>query len=205
MVCVKYISHSEDIKLNKSFSTFPKNINGWTGNEEHFDQAVYDALGVDDSYLANYFNHDGKYVQLYIGYYESQKEGEQIHSPKNCMPGGGWNITDISIEEVILKESESQKINVIKLLLEKDGQKQIVLYWYQSNGRYIASEYLQRIYMVVDSITKHRTNGSFVRLITPVSDNNEDTAVNLLKDFTSELVPILDEYIPNSSGSAEPL
>jgi EpsI family protein len=197
MIFVKYISHSEDIKLTKPFSTFPKSISEWTGKEERFDQAVYDMLGVDDSYLANYYNHEGSNVQLYIGYYESQKEGQQIHSPKNCMPGSGWNITETSLEDVTLKGDASKKIKVIKLLLEKDTQKQVVLYWYQSNGRFISSEYAQRIYMVVDSITKHRTDGSFVRLISPVINNDEEAAIKHLKDFAADLIPILKEYIPS--------
>jgi EpsI family protein len=197
MICVHYMSHSEDVKLNKPFPTFPKKIGEWTGKEEHFDQAVYDVLGVSDSYLADYFNHEGSNVQLYIGYYKSQKEGQQIHSPKNCMPGSGWNITETSLEDITLKGDVSKKIKVIKLLLEKDRQKQVVLYWYQSNGRFISSEYSQRIYLVIDSVTRHRTDGSFVRLISPVINNDEEMAVKHLKDFTSELIPILKEYIPS--------
>jgi EpsI family protein len=191
------MSHSESIKLNKPFTTFPRLIGEWTGKEERFDQAVYDMLGVDDSYLANYYNHQGRDVQLYIGYYESQKEGQQIHSPKNCMPGSGWNITETSLEDITLKGDASKKIKVIKLLLEKDNQKQVVLYWYQSNGRFISSEYAQKIYMVVDSITKHRTDGSFVRLISPVQNNDEEAAIKHLKDFAVELIPVLKEYIPS--------
>jgi EpsI family protein len=198
MICVHYMSYSEDVKLNKPFSTFPKKIGEWTGKEEHFDQAVYDVLGVSDSYLANYSNREGNGVQIYIGYYESQREGQQIHSPKNCMPGSGWNITETSLEDITLKGDDSQKkIKVIKLLLEKDNQKQVVLYWYQSNGRFISSEYSQRMYMVIDSITKHRTDGSFVRLISPVQNNDEEAAVKHLKDFTVELIPVLKEYIPS--------
>jgi len=191
------MSHSEDVKLNKPFSTFPKKIGEWAGKEERFDQAVYDLLGVDDSYLANYYDHDSSLVQLYIGYYESQKEGQQIHSPKNCMPGSGWNITETSLDDITLKGNASKKIKVIKLLLEKDNQKQVVFYWYQSNGRFISSEYSQRIYMVIDSITKHRTDGSFIRLISPVINNDEEMAVKHLKDFTAQLIPILKDYIPS--------
>jgi EpsI family protein len=197
MICVRYMGHSESIKLIKPFTTFPKTIGEWTGKEERFDQAVYDLLGVDDSYLANYSNHEGNGVQIYIGYYESQREGQQIHSPKNCMPGSGWNITETSLEDITLKGDASKKIKVIKLLLEKDRQKQVVLYWYQSNGRFISSEYSQRIYMVIDSITRHRTDGSFVRLISPVINDNEDQALKHLKDFTVELIPVLKEYIPS--------
>jgi EpsI family protein len=197
MIFPKYISHGEETKLIKPFSYFPKEIGQWNGLEGHFDQDVYDELGVDDSYLANYYNPNGNYVQVYIGYYESQKEGEQIHSPKNCMPGGGWNITQTAIEEITIKGNNPNNVKVIKLLLEKGIEKQLVLYWYQSGGRFISSEYWQRIYMVIDSITKNRTDGSFIRLITPISDNNEEVALESLKEFTALLIPILKEYIPS--------
>ena len=91
MVCLNYISHGEDTKPNKSFSTFPKQIGNWIGKEKHFDQKIYDILGVDDSFLCNYYAPDGRQIEIYVGFYQSQREGDLIHSPKNCMPGAGWN------------------------------------------------------------------------------------------------------------------
>jgi EpsI family protein len=198
MISVGYFSNSKDIKPNKPFSTFPEKIGEWEGTEEHFEKAVYEMLKVDDSYLANYHAPDGGAVQLYVGYYKSQKTGAQIHSPKNCLPGGGWNIIGSSLEDVELKGSTQNKIRVVKLLIENGGRKQVVFYWYQSNGKYISSEYKQKLYMIIDSITKHRTDAAFIRLIAPISDNNNDEiTIKMLKDFAAELIPILNEYIPS--------
>ena len=197
LVFLRYVNHSEDVKPNKPFSTFPKEIGEWKGTEGRFDQDVYDVLGVDDSFLANYRTPDGRYVQLYIGFYQSQREGDLIHSPKNCMPGGGWNITDTLIEELNIPGNSPDKINVIKLDLSNGREKQIVLYWYQSRGRFISSEYWQKIYLVIDSIIKKRTDGSFVRLIVPVINGNEENALTDLKDFARLLVPVLQEYLPS--------
>jgi len=196
MVTLNYLSHAEDVHPNKPFATFPKQIGQWIGSEARFDQRIYDALGVDDSFLGNYRTSDGRQVNLYIGYYQSQKEGDLIHSPKNCMPGAGWNITQTSLEEVTIPDSKSGKIKTIKLLLQNGRQKQVVLYWFQSRGRIISSEYMQKLYLVIDSITKHRTDGSFVRLIAPVA-NDEEKTLNILKDFTAQIMPILNEYIPS--------
>ena len=113
------------------------------------------------------------------------------------MPGGGWNITDIEIEELIIPNNSPSKINTIKLDLSNGRDKQVVLYWYQSRGRFISSEYWQKIYLVIDSITKKRTDGSFVRLIAPVENGNEEKALTDLKDFARLLVPVLQEYLPN--------
>lgn len=197
MFSLKYVSLSENIKPNKPFSTFPKKIGEWVGTEGRFDQKVYDLLGVDDSFLANYNTADGRSVQLYVGFYQSQKEGDIIHSPKNCMPGGGWNITKTEIKKVAIPDNNPPEIKAIKLDLEKGTEKQIVLYWFQSRGRFISSEYWQKIYLVIDSITRRRTDGAFVRLIAYVRDKDEEKALADLKDFAGQLIPILQEYLPS--------
>lgn len=197
MVCIRYLSHGEDIKPNKPFSAFPTKIGEWVGKEERFDEKVYDILGVDDSILCSYLRPDGRQVQLYVGFYQSQREGDLIHSPKHCMPGAGWNIIHTSLEELTIPDTNPGKIKMIKLILEKGGQRQIVLYWFQSRGRFISSEYIQKLYLIIDSIIRHRTDGSFVRLIAPVMDGDEEKALQYLKDFARLLVPILKEYIPS--------
>ena len=113
------------------------------------------------------------------------------------MPGAGWNITKTSIEELNIPDTNPVKMKTIKLILQKGAQKQIVLYWFQSRGRIITSEYMQKIYLVIDSITRHRTDGSFVRLISPVQNGNEAKTLKDLKDFGGLLVPILNDYIPS--------
>ncbi|CAN2045933.1 EpsI family protein [Candidatus Magnetomoraceae bacterium gMMP-1] len=195
MVVLNYLSHAERIQPNKPFSTFPSQIGKWHGTVERFDEQIYDKLGVDDSYLAEYKALDGRQVNLYIGFYQSQREGDLIHSPKNCMPGGGWNIIETGLEELNLPDYNRMKL--IKLILQKGPHKQIVFYWFQSRGRIIASEYMQKIYLVIDSIIKQRTDGSFVRLIAPVINNDAAAALSSLKEFTKILMPLLYEYIPS--------
>jgi EpsI family protein len=194
-VLTGFASQSEKIAPNKSFNEFPLEIGQWNGVKDELDQKVYNILGVEDYILANYRKKSREMVNLYVGFYQSQKEGDIIHSPKNCMPGAGWNITDTSIETVSMDETETS-IKVIKLLLEKGAEKQIVLYWFQSRGRIISSEYMQKIWLVIDSVTKHRTDGSFVRLISPVAID-EKTTVKILKEFTKKVYPVLKEYIPS--------
>lgn len=197
MVFLSYLSHVEDVPTIKPLSTFPTRIGDWVGKEQRFDAKVYDVLGVDDSFLGTYRDADGRWVELYVGYYRSQREGELIHSPKNCLPGAGWNIVASSLEEVRVPSENPGKIKVIKLIMEKGTQRQIVLYWFQSRGRFIASEYFQKIYLVLDSITRHRTDGSFVRLIAPVRGGNEQAALEDLKGFAEQIIPVLQEYLPS--------
>jgi EpsI family protein len=194
---LKFAHRSEVIKAHKSFAEFPKQIGEWVGKESRFDQEIYDILGVDDSFLGNYRSPEGRVINLYIGYYQSQKEGDIIHSPRNCMPGSGWKITDSGMETIRTAGLEDRDIPVAKLNLQNGAQKQVSLYWFQSRGRIIYSEYWQKIYLVTDSISKRRTDGSFVRLITPINENNEDEAIETLKNFAESLMPILREFIPS--------
>ncbi len=227
MMLLSFVNKSENIQPAKPFDSFPMKIGDWQGFSGKFEERIYDVLGVDDSVLATYTSETKGSVHLYVGFYQSQKEGDLIHSPKNCLPGSGWKITDTSIEilevptqkapdenpsgekvsadnlpdrKINDKEKNhkkyAQKINVIRLRLEKGSQKQVVLYWFQSRGRIISSEYMQKIWLVIDSITKNRTDGSFVRLISPVMDNEEKT-LERMKGFAAELFPYLIEYLPS--------
>lgn len=193
---IKYMGHGTEVQPLQPFSTFPKQIGEFTGKEQFFTDEIYAAVGVDDSSLISYLNplHPNENVQLYIGYYKSQRKGDMIHSPKNCMPGSGWEITSSSLENVDLQDGKT--ISIIKLILEKGAEKQIVLYWFHGRGRIINSEYKQKIYLVIDSITKNRTDESFVRLISPVIDKKDDETLAYMKQFIKDLLPVLDEYIP---------
>jgi EpsI family protein len=195
-VC-RHVSHIEDVRPTKNLAFLPLQIGEWSGKETRFDPKVYEQLGVDDSFLANFKRSDGNAINLYVGYYESQKKGDLIHSPKNCMPGAGWGIIDTSVEEITINKNNVHTINAIKLTLQKGEKQQIVLYWFQSRGRFIASEYMQKIYLVADSITKRRTDGSFVRLTTPVVARGDEATIERMKEFASLLVPILQDYLPS--------
>ncbi|MCG8552577.1 MAG: EpsI family protein [Desulfobacterales bacterium] len=189
------LSHSERIKPNRPFSQFPLEIGAWQGVTDQMDERVYNILGVEDYILANFRKGPGQTVNLYVGFYQSQSKGDIIHSPKNCMPGAGWNIVENSAIPINLPKS-GESIKIERLLLDKDGQKQVVYYWFQSRGRIIYSEYMQKIWLVVDSISKNRTDGSFVRLISPVL-KTETEAEMLLTQFADEIYPILNQFIPN--------
>ncbi|VVS93984.1 exosortase C-terminal domain/associated protein EpsI [Desulfoluna spongiiphila] len=195
-VAIRGMHLTESVPLKQSFEAFPMEIGPWIGETSRFDEKIYEALGVDDSILGTYRTARGDAVQLYIGYYHSQKKGDLIHSPKNCMPGSGWAITHSSLEEVG-GTGPGDTFQAIKLFIENGGERHVVLYWFQSRGRIISSEYMQKIYLVVDSIFKRRTDGSFVRLISPVRGGDADAATQQLKAFAHDLAPVLHAYLPS--------
>ena len=190
------VSRTEQILPNKPFSEFPLSVGERAGTKNQLDERVYNVLGVEDYVMADYRNmSSGSMVNLYVGFYQSQKEGDIIHSPRNCMPGAGWKITESSIKEINLT-NRKDPINVAKLLIQKGSQKQMVLYWFQSRGRIISSEYWQKIWLVMDSVTRQRTDGSFVRLISPVT-TDEQHAATILEAFVKDIFPALSTHIPS--------
>jgi EpsI family protein len=191
-----FVGQGKEVAPRRPLSELPRRIAHWEGREDRFDQQIYDVLGVDDSYLANYRTPEGRPVQLYIGYYQSQREGDIIHSPKNCMPGAGWKIVNNRLME-LMPGGGAEPAKVIRLTLENSGRKQAMLYWFQSRGRIISSEYWQKIYLVVDSVFRQRTDGSFVRLIAPISEEGEEKAFRDLSEFATHLMPILGDFIPS--------
>ena len=197
MVFLNYVNHAENIVANKPFSTFPLEIGKWEGQEDRFDEKTYEILGVEDSFLGNYVSPDGRRINLYIGFYQSQRQGDLIHSPRNCMPGSGWNIVGSSFEEITLPGTNPGSVEIARLNLKKGNERQVALYWFQSRGRIIASEYWQKIYLVWDAITRQRTDGAFVRLIAPVQNGDADRAWMDLKRFARLLDPVLREYLPS--------
>jgi EpsI family protein len=194
---IMFLSESEAIPPRKAFRDFPKTISQYTGQEARFDQEIYDVLGVDDSVLISYKSSAGEAIQLYVGYHNSQQEGDLMHSPKNCLPGSGWDITETALEDIVFPSPDEEKIGAIRLLIKKGISQQVVLYWFQSRGRFISSEYMQKVYLVLDAITKNRTDGAFVRLMAPVTTGETvETTTETLKAFAGNLIPVLEEYLP---------
>jgi EpsI family protein len=130
------------------------------------------------SHLSRTYETLGQQLSLSIAYYEVQKAGESMHTPKNCLPGTGWEIVRFDDAQVTLG-NKSERIN--KFSIQNGGQKALVLYWYQTKDRIIANEYAGKGFMIWDAITKGRTAGSVVRIILPESP--EAAAAGL--DFAS--------------------
>lgn len=195
-VSTLYINDTDVIKITKSLAEFPLSIGKWTGRSDHFEEWVQKKTGADDYFLGNYYDDEGNYINLYIGYYENQQEGDAIHSPRNCMPGSGWNIINTYLIDLNLPNQNYESAKARILTIQNGLKKQIVLYWYHSRGRIIYSEYFHKFYLILDSLTKNRTDGSFIRLMSPISKNEEKT-LEILKSFSIKIFPIIQNHIPS--------
>lgn len=159
--------------------------------------AFLEVLGPGE-FLSRIYNSSATepYIDLFLAYFPSQKTGDTIHSPKNCLPGAGW--TPIESGRMQLERPDGSAIDANRYLLEKGDSRLLVLYWYQSHGRAVASEYWAKYYLVADAIRMNRTDGALVRVITPViSGESVAAAERRAVGFNNNLVPFLDRYIPD--------
>ncbi|VAW50100.1 Cell division protein FtsW [hydrothermal vent metagenome] len=184
-----------DVNLErKEFSQFPMQIGEWEGREGSIPQASLDLLKLDDYIVADYQKGDNS-TDFYVAYYDKQETGGAAHSPKTCLPGGGWRIlshTEITLENTPL----SAPIN--RFVIGQGEHKQLVYYWFQQRGKTIASEYAVKWHMLVDSIKDNRTDGALVRLTTLVpTHENIEVADKRLLEFAQQVTPVLQDYIPD--------
>ena len=134
-------------------------------------------------------------MALFIAYFPSQRQGDTIHSPKNCLPGSGW--TPIDAARMPISVTGSGPILVNRYVIAKGLDKDMVLYWYQAHGRVTPSEYWAKIFLVADAVRENRSDGAMIRVITSILDGeNEASAEDRVLKFSSQLVPILSAYIP---------
>jgi EpsI family protein len=135
-------------------------------------------------------------IGLYIAYFPTQRTGQSIHSPQNCLPGAGWTFLSSGVTD--LTDPSGKKQTVGEYLITDGRSTQEALYWYQLHGRSIASDYKAKIYTLADSIRLGRTDEALVRIITPVNPGEDRLeAHSRAVGFAEQLIPLLPAYVPN--------
>lgn len=179
----------ENIPGHVSFVNFPLKLNNWQGQHDTLDKDVVTKLGMTDYLLANYRSDGQPAVNFYVAYYASQRKGVSPHSPRVCIPGGGWEIA--SFERIIVGDYP-----VNRTVIKKGEQTQLVYYWFQERGRIIANEYIKKWYLFIDALLENRTDGSLVRVVTSVAPNETLAEADArILDFMAIAKPELKQYI----------
>jgi EpsI family protein len=175
-------------------SELPLSFDGWRGYATTpFADDVIAQLGVDDYVNRRYMRETAPPVFLYVGYYGSQRQGDTIHSPQNCLPGAGWQ--PLESGRIALDAGRAGRVEVNRYVIAKGADRQVVLYWYQGRNRVVASEYRNKFLLMLDAARLHRTNGGLVRLMAPV-DDNAAAATDEATSFARALLPKLGAYLP---------
>lgn len=183
---------SEAAVEHEALSSLPQAFGEWQGREAApFPGDVVAQLGVDDYIHRVYAAPGAPPVSLYAGYYTSQRQGDTIHSPQNCLPGAGWR--PVSSTTMTL-EVGGRQLPVNHYVIQKGLDRQVVLYWYQGRGRVVANEFTNKALLMWDAARLRRTNGGLVRVLSPQSEAM-DVTPNLLA-FARALIPRLERLMP---------
>jgi len=176
------------------FAKLPAAIGTWRSEGDlAIDADSLKILKADD-YVNRLYVHGNVGLDLFIAYYATQRQGDTMHSPMNCLPASGWQ--PMSTGRVQLATADGAPIDANRVLIQKGLDKELVVYWYQSHGRTIASEYASKAYLVFDSIRQHRSDAALIRVITPAAAG-EAAATRVAADFVQSLRPMLAAHIPD--------
>ncbi|HET6513551.1 MAG TPA: VPLPA-CTERM-specific exosortase XrtD [Thermodesulfovibrionales bacterium] len=190
------VEFRQKVPVSKPFNEFPMEVGEWKGTSEQMESQFRNALNFSDYIIANYRNPQGKTVNFYVAYYQDQRKGESIHSPESCLPGSGWDFKDAGAVTVPLNDGGSS-LPVSRAYMEKAGMRELTYYWFPQRGRTLTKLYELKLFTFWDALTKQRTDGALVRVITPVYDSEGmKDAEERLQSFTRKIVPVLEGFIP---------
>lgn len=188
----------ETIPERPDFTAFPSRLGQWRGDVDQLDQIYIDALKLDDYLLADYRSPNGARINLYSAYYGSQRSGVSAHSPRTCLPGDGWKMTEFDQHTVDGVEVNGQPLRVNRAIIRKGGASQLVYYWFQQRGRVITNEYLVKWFLLSDSITRNRTDGALIRLTTLVGEPQDISRADArLSELARYAAPQFEKFVPN--------
>jgi exosortase D (VPLPA-CTERM-specific) len=198
-IASNFIQEREDvIPARKAFLNFPLQMGNWQGRNDYLGQYYLDELKLTDYAIINYAQPDSVTgINFYSAYYQAQRRGVAVHSPKGCMPGDGWQITDFGQRAFPDITVDGNPLELNRAVIQKGDNKQLVYYWFQQRGRTLTNEYLVKWYLFYDALTMNRTDGALIRLVTSVGDAEDiEKADQRLQAFMKKLVPELQGYIP---------
>lgn len=186
-------SHGEATPLAAPLTAFPPVVGPWHLEQEGvIEKEELDILRADDTLTRLYAGPEGA-ANLFIAYFRTQRNGQSPHSPKNCLPGDGWQPESSGTVDVPV---DGSSIRINRYVVSKGENKSLVLYWYQSQGRVIADEFAAKFYLVANSIRKHRSDTALVRVVVPVPEGGIARADTVGTDFVKSFYPAVKNYLP---------
>ena len=190
-------SRTEMSPRPKPLASFTMPDNGWKAIQDvQLDKETLDVLNADDILSRVYQNNAGGYADLFVAYFQTQRNGKAPHSPKNCLPGSGWTASQSGAIAVPVN-GEAQSILVNRYIVARGSNQSVVLYWYQSRSRVVASEYAAKIFTVLDAVRFNRTDTALVRVVVAVNNGNTTEAVQTATSFVQAFFEPLKQYLPS--------
>jgi EpsI family protein len=190
------VKQQQDVPIRLALDeAVPREMAGMVARDIEISEAEQQVAGMSNFVMRAYEPADGGAVgafSVYVGYYERQYQGKTIHSPKNCLPGGGWEPL-VSSRETLSTPVGPAPVN--RYLIANGPAKALVLYWYQGRGRVAANEYLVKWDLLRDQALLGRSDEALVRVIVPVT-TTEDDAYDRARRIAKDLVVHVDGALP---------
>ena len=188
------ISAKEFIPDIGPWSRFPAEVQGWKANaDEPIDADALATLKPDDYLNRNYVSGKNQILNLFVGYFNSRRNGRAPHSPEWCLPGAGWKT--VSTRVVSIDTGSRNPLPANEYVVEKGGDRQLVVYWYHQGERVMSSEVMAQFYAIPDMILHGRTDTSLVRIIAPVSGDRVEAARDVAFEFARDVYPLIRQQI----------
>jgi EpsI family protein len=176
------------------FSLIPFSENGYSGSEHLLADYEYEVLQADTTTLRDYTTPDNIGIQLFIAYFKSQKYGGQIHSPKNCLPGGGWRIE--TIQPFAIPQSDGGELIVNRMIIAYRNYRSVMLYWYETRSGNIRNEYGLKLDLIKNALLFLPTDAAIIRLTVNVTDGDTERATDEAVQFVRQYYPHIKKSLP---------
>ena len=200
-----FMARKAVIPERDTFTSFPLEIEGWRcARNVPLDRAVQENLGATDTLICDYTEASvPRMVGVYVGYHATQVREEgggsgenAIHPPAHCLPGSGWDIIESSTVPLDFPGVSDPNARAKRLVIAKGAARQLVYYWYQMQGRYIAEDWQKILYVGWDRATHGRTDGALVRFTIPLRAGEEGAAESSYRELAPRIVDLLARYVP---------
>jgi len=178
-----------------SLVRFPAAFGAWQGTDSPLEADVIEMAAVDD-YLNRYYRSTDAELALYVGYYQSQRQGEALHSPLFCLPGSGWQPVKTRTTDLQAADGSSRTVN--ELVVERGLDRLLILYWYQTHARVTASEYSRKLFQIHDAFVTGRTDIALVRVVAPImsrDDASENQSAGIARAFAQVVLPEVQQRL----------
>ena len=194
-----WLAHDSNPPAAPNMELLPRQIGSWYTVREGISPESAGVLKADSLVLRDYELTPGTRIQLFVAYYRTQHAGESMHSPRNCLPGSGWEPLSRSALSADMGRAHDAEVN--RYLIEKDGNRMLIVYWYQERERIIANEFSGKLYLMWDSVRRQHRDGAIIRLSVPLRAGlTEEQALAQVRQFIRLAAPeITKALFPNTA------
>ena len=181
-------------QIQPNLSSIPLQLGSWQGGDLHFSKGTYEVLKADQT-LLRYFDSPKGRIWLFIAYFESQKYGSQIHSPKHCLPGSGWKIIKKEKVKTNLVNLQGKKLEMNRFIISDGASQQLMLYWFITRSGVITNEFGLKLDLIFNSLRRKPTDAAFIRISLPLEKGKEGQSWEVATDFMNHFIPHIERAL----------